>query len=185
MSTFTIPTSSPVYVGGSRHATAASAVCSAISHFAVKLEEQKKRVHVGCQFGVDKLMLESLTPNMGHQVFSVFGLYHYEYTHHIPTAYRLGHNLTENAGGTTPPIKARFLLRSLAALQGVGVAVFFSPGAGSLSVARHALKQEIPVLIWAQKPLKFTVSLNNIHPTRVSFMELPFLIFEPKQKPLF
>jgi hypothetical protein len=48
-------------------------------------------------------------------------------------------------------MRARYLLRSKAAFAGCSAAVFFAPGAGSLAVAREAVKAGIPVFaFWVQ-----------------------------------
>jgi len=56
-----------------------------------------------------------------------------------------GAQITLAAGGQSAPIHARYLLRSIRAFQGCAAAVFFSPGAGSLAVAREATRAGLPV----------------------------------------
>jgi hypothetical protein len=57
--------------------------------------------------------------------------------------------VTRSAGGTSAPFHARFLLRSIAAFQGCAAAVFFSPGAGSLAVARECVRSGLPVFAFS------------------------------------
>jgi len=137
----------PVYFGGSRHLSQVPAQLPSVLNAIIKSGQS---VHVGCQFGVD----QSVTTCMRHysSLLSVFVVasHHSQAPAHVIAAGAAGARVIFGAGGTSAPIPARYLLRSIAAFQGCQSAVFFSPGAGSLSVARHALAAGIPVYIFAQ-----------------------------------
>jgi len=103
-------------------------------------------VHVGCQSGADQSVISAAQSYLPLHVFvvnpkatapaHVLGA--------VSAGQAVGHFC---AGGTSAPIHARYLLRSIAAFQGCSHAVFFSPGAGSLAVARefiaHFLKRGV------------------------------------------
>jgi hypothetical protein len=52
-------------------------------------------------------------------------------------------------------------LRSMAAFQGCSCAVFFFPGAGSLAVAREALKSSLPVFAFGSLPARVPSSAGQ------------------------
>jgi len=132
---------SKIYIGGTRHShnlnhPVMQAVIPAIV-------AQGHSLHVGCQSGADAFAIvisRDLEPSPLH-IFAV------ETTMrpHIALAHSLGARVTLGAGGSSAPINARYLLRSVAAFQGCSHAVFFNPGMGSLAVAREALKISLPV----------------------------------------
>ncbi len=139
-----------VYFGGSRHpqninpAQIAAVVAAVVA--------SGESVHVGCQFGADQAVLQYIrenNPSAGH-VFTVGSNLAADQNHHVIHAIHTGVKVTYSAGGTTAPMKARYLLRSIAAFQGCAKAVFFSPGAGSLAVAGHAVKAGLSVFAFSQ-----------------------------------
>jgi len=110
-------------------------------------------VHVGCQFGADQevalsacfrsfssLVVFAVSPSLAHTPA------------HVQRVAHAGSQVILSAGGTVAPIKARFLLRSIAAFQGCSQAVFFEPGAGSLAVAREAVAQGLQVFAFGTQP---------------------------------
>lgn len=129
-----------VYFGGSRnpqninHAQIAQVVGVVVA--------AGSRVHVGCQFGADRAVVYSCPPASLH-VFAVLSSAMW-----VPS----GAKITRQAGGTSTPLKARYLLRSIAAFQGCSVAVFFSPGAGSLAVARECVRSGLSVFAFQPTP---------------------------------
>lgn len=136
-----------VYFGGSRHPQNINPAQVAQVVGAVVTSGQA--VHVGCQLGADLAVLQCLPPASCHRVFTVHPLHVYPFNHHIPAAYRAGHHIRFQAGGSVAPMPARFLLRSIAAFQGCECAVFFSPGSGSLAVARECVKSGLPVFAFS------------------------------------
>ena len=140
---------SSVYFGGSRNPSNINPAQVAQVVGAVVAAGQA--VHVGCQFGADQAVVNSacfLKPS----ALSVFlvAAHHSQAPHHTMQAGAKGASVTFSAGGTSAPMPARYLLRSIAAFQGCSQAVFFSPGAGSLAVAREALKAGLPVFAFQQ-----------------------------------
>lgn len=139
---------SKIYFGGSRHPQNINP--SQIAQVVGAVVAAGHSVHVGCQFGADHAVIQNIPPKSQHRIFAVHacGSAHYPlFKHHISKAYQAGHHVIFCAGGTSAPLQARFLLRSIAAFQGCSHAVFFSPGAGSLAVARefiaHFLKRGV------------------------------------------
>lgn len=150
-------------------------------------------IHVGCQSGVDQATVSySLLRPSSLFVFAV-----------APTpaqapllvvrALHAGASVTFAAGGTVAPLKARYLLRSKAALAGCEQAVFFKPGPGSLAVARECVKASIPVTVFSTgKPARipeaagywqFIQSENYFYYLRG---RSPFVWqWRPRQEPLF
>jgi hypothetical protein len=143
-----------IYFGGSRSQSITQenhiAVCRAVAN-------SGQSVHVGCQFGVDQsivsyfgmfapssLVVFAVAPNKAtapkhiQQIAGNFGRY-------------AGIQVIFSAGGTSAPIPARYLLRSIAAFQGCSQAVFFEPGPGSLAVARECVKSGLPVFAFSEQ----------------------------------
>ena len=150
---------SSVYMGGSRHPQNINP--SQIAAVVAAVVAAGQYINVGCQFGADQTVINSWlhTPRP-----SLCGLHVFTVGKNPPAAYRpvLGAQITYTAGGTTAPIKARYLLRSIAAFQGCAVAVFFSPGAGSLAVAREAIKAGLPIFAFSEPPPAPIPSSNGV-----------------------
>lgn len=132
-----------IYFGGSRNPQSINP--SQIAQVVGAVVASGSSVRVGCQFGADLAVLQNLPPRSWHRVFAVHSSHQYPFNHHIPAAYRAGHHISFCAGGTSAPMPARYLLRSIAAFQGCAAAVFFNPGAGSLAVARECVRSGLPV----------------------------------------
>lgn len=151
---FFLPSSSPVLIGGGRRAPA-GAVPSSFVH---DLIVHGYSIHVGCATGADRQVISfvhsfrpSILPVL--RVFAAFaksgaGSFSGSAVSSVQSFAAAGGSVSWLAGGSlSVPLVARLMARSLAALQGCAAAVFFSPGVGSLKVARAALRQSIPVLI--------------------------------------
>jgi len=141
---------SKIYFGGSRHSQNINP--SQIAQVVGAVVAAGHSVHVGCQFGADHAVIQNIPPKSHHRIFAVHacGSAHYPlFKHHISKAYQAGHHVIFCAGGTSAPLQARFLLRSIAAFQGCAAAVFFSPGAGSLAVARECVRSGLPVFAFS------------------------------------
>lgn len=136
-------TNQSFYFGGSRHPQNINP--SQIAAVVAAVVAAGSPVHVGCQFGADQAILQNIAPASHNRVFAVHPLHVYPFNHHIPAAYRAGHHIAFQAGGFSAPMPARYLLRSIAAFQGCATAVFFSPGSGSLAVARECVRAGLPV----------------------------------------
>lgn len=137
---------SNIYFGGSRH-------FSNIDHDQIRRVVRMvaafgHSVHVGCQSGADQSVISAAQSYLPLHVFvvnpkatapaHVLGA--------VSAGQAVGHFC---AGGTSAPIHARYLLRSIAAFQGCSHAVFFSPGAGSLAVARECVRSGLPVFAFS------------------------------------
>lgn len=154
---------SSVYFGGSR-----SQSITQENHLAVlrAVANSSQVVHVGCQLGVDQsvvsyfgmfapssLVVFAVAPNKAQaprhvqQISGNFGRH-------------AGMRVIFNAGGSVAPIPARYLLRSIAAFQGCESAVFFSPGPGSLAVARECIKSGLPVFAFGAYPAPIPSSVG-------------------------
>ena len=131
-----------IYFGGSRHPHNINPAQIAAVVAAVVASGQA--VHVGCQLGADRAVVLSCPPAALH-VFAVLSVAHF-----APP----GAKVTRQAGGTSAPMPARYLLRSIAAFQGCSQAVFFSPGAGSLAVARECVRSGLAVFAFGTLPAR-------------------------------
>jgi len=129
-----------VYFGGSRHLGNLPVVGQVVS----TAINSGQRVHVGCQYGADQKVIEA-----GLRVscmLSVFAVAPFEnLPPHVRECIHTQASVTVSAGGTSAPMPARYLLRSIAAFQGCSMAVFFQPGSGSLAVARECVRSGLPV----------------------------------------
>ena len=181
--------SSPVLVGGGR--AASPRALAAAGRFARALVSGGYRLHVGCAAGIDAAALcgalalggrySSLFPHL--HAFSAFdeqgqGSWRSSAVQVVMAAARAGalvHWLA--GGGLSVPLVARLMSRSIAALAGCGLAVFFHPGPGSLKVARAALKAGIPVLVWRIGwPAPPVLAVAAVP---VSFLGFSFWLFQP------
>jgi len=132
-----------IYFGGSRSLPSSPIVGQVVQ--AVQAAGQS--VHVGCQFGADQQVISHIASFLSPSSLIVFAVAPTPATspHHVQFAAYAGARVVFSAGGQSAPMPARYLLRSIAAFQGCSQAVFFSPGPGSLAVAREAVKAGIPV----------------------------------------
>ena len=136
-------------VGGSRSVLPGSAAWVACQAFVLRC---RGPVHVGCASGADQAVV--LARPAGLRVWAAFaasgaGSWRSSAVAAVQAAAGAGVPVSWLAGGALAlPLVARLARRSRAALAGCGLAVFFAPGPGSLSVARAALAQGIPVRLW-------------------------------------
>ena len=142
---------SSVYFGGSRSLAPSPLVAQVVQ--AVLLSGQS--IHVGCQSGADQQVINYASGCYSGQFVSSLVIFAVAPFSSAP-AHVLDQDLSGalvhySAGGTSAPIKARYLLRSIAAFQGCSQAVFFSPGSGSLAVARECVKSGIPVFAFSEQ----------------------------------
>lgn len=124
-----------VYFGGSRSLSPSPIIPQVVG----AVVAGGHSVHVGCQLGADRQVVFSCPPS-SLVVFAV-----------APSApfAPVGCRVVGSAGGSSAPMRARFLLRSITAFQGCSSAVFFAPGPGSLAVARECVGQGLPVFVFA------------------------------------
>ena len=139
--------SKSIYFGGSRHLGNLPIVAQVVG----AVVKAGHSVHVGCQFGADAQVITAwLSARPVHST----GLHMFSVSQTPPPWFSapaiLGASVTLSAGGTSAPIPARYLLRSIAAFQGCAVAVFFYPGAGSLAVARECVRSGLQVFAFQQ-----------------------------------
>ena len=139
-----------VYFGGSRNNQAFPHLPQVVA----SVITSGQAVHVGCQFGADQAVINAARAvgsfPVVFAVASVMAL-----PNHLQVLRAEGGRvvcMAGNSGGEETPIKARYLLRSIAAFQGCEQAVFFNPGAGSLAVARECVKAGISVHAFGEKP---------------------------------
>jgi len=196
MQNFKIPANTPAYVGGSRSLVASSPAGRAVAQFSQAVTATNL-LHVGCATGGDKIAIQN-AHQTALKIFAQFapsgqGAISSSATNTVKNAALCRVPVQFLAGGAlSVPVRVRLIKRSIAAFSGCGVAVFFAPGAGSLSVARHALKAGIPVLVWQSNtsihqklyspPI---IGAKNAYGQNVRFLGLNFWLYEPKQKPLF
>lgn len=156
---------SSIYLGGSRHLSDLPIV----GQFTSAIRAAGFAVHVGCQFGADAAVINSCVqvvpfshksqiparvPSSSLVVFAV-APNSAEAPPHVWQAEQAGYTVHYSAGGTSAPIPARYLLRSIAAFQSCSAAVFFQPGPGSLAVAREAVRAGLPVFVISPRLLPF------------------------------
>ena len=158
---------SSVYFGGSRSLAPSPLLAQVVQ----AVQAAGHYIHVGCQFGADQQVIQSA--GLSSLVIFAVSPFLSSCAEHIRTACHLGARVVVGAGGSSAPIKARFLLRSIAAFQGCSQAVFFSPGPGSLAVAREAVKSGLPVFVigWQSIPQPIPSSLG--YWVASSFMGFP------------
>ena len=109
-------------------------------------------VHVGCQSGADQSVV-SYVGFFAPSSLSVFAVApsKAQAPRHIQQIPISAH-IVYSAGGDSAPMPARYLLRSIAAFQGCSQAVFFSPGNGSIAVARECVRAGLPVFAFGDQP---------------------------------
>lgn len=174
----------PVYFGGSRHFPLSQGNWRLVA--AILKAAGFPPVHVGCQVGLDNLVIHvsACMPVKSLHIFCVASNWQEAPAHvrqlgqSMPSA-----QITLSAGGQSAPIKARYLLRSKAAFQGCCAAVFFSPGPGSLAVAREAIAAGLPVYAFVQEqPAAVPATAGSW--VRSSFHGFTCWQFQPAQVPL-
>lgn len=135
-----------IYFGGSRSFFSHSPIMQAVVKAAIP-----QGVHVGCQFGVDALVSAYAVGAGSSLVVFAVAPNIAQAPAHVANAQACGAQVRFSAGGQSAPMPARFLLRSIAAFQGCESAVFFSPGSGSLAVARECVKAGLPVFAFQEQ----------------------------------
>lgn len=140
-----------VYFGGSR--SLSNQWFSCIGQVVSSVIASGQSIHVGCQLGAD-LMVSVVASGQAPSSLVVFAVSPSlaQAPHHVRNAHTCGSRVVLGAGGQSAPVPARFLLRSIAAFQGCSQAVFFSPGPGSLAVAREAVSQGLQVFAFGKLP---------------------------------
>lgn len=137
-----------IYFGGSR-----SQSITQENHISVlrAVANSGASVHVGCQFGADQSVVSyfSMFAPSSLSVFAVAPSPAKAPRHVQQVAQSV--RVVFGAGGSSAPMPARYLLRSIAAFQGCEAAVFFNPGAGSLAVARECIKAGLPVFAFSEQ----------------------------------
>jgi len=183
----------PVYVGGSRSVNYGEQCAIQAAMFSARVVRRLGLpIHVGCCTGID-LHAQGLAPAKAFHIFAQFarwgqGSFASSAVRHTINQEHFGAKVSYQAGGAvaTVPIRARLIKRSLAALAGCSVAVFFKPGNGSISVAKQALILGIPVLVWCKEPSQNTSPLVGASShTLVQFLGTSFWLYDPKVKRLF
>lgn len=138
-----------VYFGGSRNPQNIS--YSQVRAVVYMVAAHSESVHVGCQLGADQAVISAAHSFTPLHIFTVAP--QSSAPAHVLASVSTGHAVGHfSAGGQSAPIPARFLLRSIAAFQGCSQAVFFSPGAGSLAVARECVRSGLQVFAFQQEP---------------------------------
>lgn len=145
-----------IYFGGSRHFSLCSVNLPRVSAVVAAVVAAGSFVHVGCQHGADHAVIRSAcllrhphnSPSKFLRVFAVAPSLA-QSPSHVQWAVTRSVPVTFSAGGQSAPIHARYLLRSIAAFQGCAAAVFFSPGSGSLAVARECVRSGLPVFAFS------------------------------------
>lgn len=161
-----------IYFGGSRHLGNLPIVAQVVG----AVVKAGHSVHVGCQFGADAQVITAwLSTRPAHST----GLHMFAVSQTPPPWFSapaiLGASVTLSAGGTSAPIPARYLLRSIAAFQGCAAAVFFQPGHGSLAVAREAIRAGLPVYAINPTAARYPVAPLAIPSTSGSWVRSLFL----------
>lgn len=142
---------SSVYFGGSRHLPARYPNLWQIVRACIEAEHY---IHVGCQHGADEQVAWAALLGGGESSLVVFAVAPswQSAPEHVKAAAQGEAAVVWSAGGSSAPMHARFLLRSIAAFQGCSQAVFFAPGPGSLAVARECVSQGLPVFAFGELP---------------------------------
>lgn len=135
---------SSIYFGGSRHFSPCEESIAVLR--AVVLSGQS--VHVGCQKGADQSVV-SYVGFFSPSSLVVFAVAPSCATAPLWVRQAPQKQVRYSAGGSSAPMPARYLLRSIAAFQGCSSAVFFAPGPGSLAVARECVGSGLPVFAFA------------------------------------
>jgi carbonic anhydrase/acetyltransferase-like protein (isoleucine patch superfamily) len=146
-----------VYFGGGRHCSSSALVGQVVAAALAR----GARVSVGCAVGADALVIGSALAQGAasslavHATFasSGAGAWSGSAVQVVQSAAAAGAPVAWLAGGALAvSLRARLMRRSLAGLSGSALAVFFSPGSGSLAVAGQAVRQGIPVYVFGASP---------------------------------
>ena len=164
--------SKSIYFGGSRSLVAGSPASFTLAHVTHAALLAGHKIHVGCATGADQQVISYVMQAYSGQfigslsVFAAFGpagtfsgfgqsglkfpitkgFFSASAVEQVIAAFNAGVSVSWWAGGGEQvPLSARLIRRSVAGLVGTSAAVFFSPGAGSLAVASHAVSASIPV----------------------------------------
>ena len=183
MSPFVLRSSSSVLLGGSREVQLTGPQASLVGAVSRGVARAGAFVHVGCAKGADQLVIHSLVKGFAHslRVFAVgfpsgMGFWGGSSFRSVQSAASAGVPVRWGAGGS--PLRvglvARLMARSVAALQGCSLAIFFYPGCGSTKVALQALKRGIPVICFCAFPPELSVPS-----VACSFMGLPASLYRP------
>jgi len=140
---------SAVYFGGSRSLPS----CPLVGQVVHAVFSSGQSIHVGCQRGADQQVVQAALAAGGQSFLVVFAVEAPLFVPaHVAQAFQAGAQLIFQAGGSAAPMRARYLLRSLAGLAGCSAAVFFWPGPGSLAVASHAVRLGRSVFAFGPMP---------------------------------
>ena len=148
---------SKIYFGGYRSLKSSPIIGQVVS----AVLAQGQGVQVGCSAGADALVIQSCIRSSSFsqvRVFSAFGqsgagAWSGSAVAVVNQFASLGGQVSWLAGGSLAvPLAGRLIQRSIAGLQGCSSAVFFSPGAGSLAVAGHAVRLGIPCFAFGSCP---------------------------------
>lgn len=138
-----------VYFGGSRHLVAGSPAHFLLCHVVHAAILANQEIHTGCQRGADQQVIQYIGQAYSGSHLSSLVVFAVAPMSNIPAHIHIARShgalCVPSAGGQSAPIPARYLLRSIAAFQGCNQAVFFSPGSGSLAVARECVRTGLPV----------------------------------------
>lgn len=135
-----------IYFGGSRHFSPTEQSVS----FMREIVLSNTSVHVGCQRGADQTIVSYVGFFAPSSLF-VFAVAPNQASAPLWVKQAPQKQVKYSAGGTSTPMPARFLLRSIAAFQGCDAAVFFDPGKGSLAVAREFAKTHKPIFAFSEQ----------------------------------
>ena len=179
---------SPVYFGGSRSLSPSPLLAQVVAAVLASGES----VHVGCSAGADAQVIQCAHRSASFQQVRVFAAFSASgagscSVSAVPVVQswaQAGGSVSWLAGGSlSVPLAARLIRRSLAALAGCSVAVFFTPGSGSLAVASHAVAAGIPVFAFGSMPATIPGAAGSWVPS--SFRGFACWQFQPAQQALF
>ena len=187
---FSPPANSAVLVGGGRSVAPGSPAWVACQNFVQELlySPSCHFIHVGCATGADQAAILAFGGgSVQCRVFAAFaqsgaGSFPGSAVATVQNFHEFGEPVHWLAGGgLSVPLVARLMSSSIAALRGCSAAVFFSPGIGSLKVARAALRQGIPVLV-SQVSMS-SAPVLAVAPVAVSWLGQSFWLFAPPHQP--
>ncbi len=179
---------SSIYFGGSRSLSPSPLLAQVVA----AVLAAGAPVHVGCSAGADAQVVQCALRSASFQqdrVFAAFsssgaGSWSGSAVAVVQAWAQAGGSVSWLAGGSLAvPMVARLIRRSLAALAGCSVAVFFSPGSGSLAVASHAVKSGIPVFAFGPQPAAIPGAAGAWSPS--SFFGFSCWQFQPAQQSFF
>jgi len=164
-----------VYFGGSRFLSSPSPL---LAQVVAAVFKSGQSIHVGCQRGADAQVLFSCPRASSLVVFAVAPSLA-KAPAHVKRVWLADARVVFSAGGFSALIKARYLLRSIAAFQSCESAVFFSPGSGSLAVARECVRSGLPVFAFGEMPAPIPESAGQW--VASSFQFLPCWLWQSAQ----